>query len=99
VFPVTALRNSGEIGGRNIIVGRSRRCQRGIGGLGGVIKGESMRVEIRTCLFLELWVPANKLIIGITGQVLEAVYRKSGKLLTSLIPLWMKIFTDGEKWD
>ena len=58
-----------------------------------------MRVEIRTCLFLELWVPANKLIIGITGQVLEAVYRKSGKLLTSLIPLWMKIFTDGEKWD
>jgi len=58
-----------------------------------------MRVKIRTCLFLELWVPANKLIIDITGQVPEAVYRKSGKLLTSLISLWMEIFTDGKKWD
>jgi len=58
-----------------------------------------MRVKIQTCLFLELWVSANKLIIDVTGQVPEVVYWKSGKLLTGLIPLWMEIFTDGEKWD
>jgi hypothetical protein len=38
-------------------------------------------------------------MIDIAGQVLEAMYRKSGKLLTSLISLRMKIFTDGEKGD
>jgi len=48
-------------------------------------------------LFLELWVPPNKLMIHIARQVLETIYRKSGKLLASLIPLWMKFFTGGKK--
>jgi hypothetical protein len=72
-FSVTVARSSGEIGRREIIVGRARRGHRDIGGLRGVIKGESMRIKIKTCLFLELWVSANKLIIDIAGQVSEAV--------------------------
>jgi len=37
--------------------------------------------------------------MDIAGQVLEAVNRKSGKLLMSLFPFWMKIFMDGEQGD
>jgi hypothetical protein len=48
---------------------------------------------------LELWAPANKLMkdIATSRQVLETPYRKSGKLLTSLTPLWMKFFSEREK--
>jgi hypothetical protein len=57
------------------------------------------RGKNETYVFLELWVPPNKLIIDIAGQVPETIYGKSGKLLTSLISLWMEFFSDGEKGD
>jgi hypothetical protein len=66
-------------------------------GWGGGSKGELERGKNETCLFLELWVPPNKLMIHIASQVLETIYRKSGKLLASLIPLWMKFFTGRKK--
>lgn len=50
-----------------------------------------------TCLFLEFRVPANKFMIDIAGQVPEAICGKSGKVLTSLISLWMKSFAGREK--
>jgi len=64
-------------------------------------RGHKGRIEGRRkngrYLFFELWVPANELIIDIAGQVPEAIWRKCGKLLTSLVSLWMKFFTDGEE--
>jgi len=35
--------------------------------------------------------------IATSRQILETLYRKSGKLLTSLTPLWMKFFSEREK--
>jgi len=51
----------------------------------------------QTCLFLELWVPAEKFIIDIAGQVPEARDWESSKLLTSLVSFWMKFITDRKK--
>jgi hypothetical protein len=64
------------------------RCCR----LGALERGEN-----ETCLFLEFWIPANKFIIDIAGQVPEAICGKSGKVLTSLISLWMKSFAGREE--
>ena len=38
-------------------------------------------------------------MMDIAGQVLEVVYRESGKLLMSLFSFWMKTFTGREKGD
>ena len=77
------------------IVNLSEGCEGGRRG-----KKEPQREKRdNTYLILELWVSANKLMIDIAGQVLEAEHRKSSKLLASLISLRMEIFTDREKRD
>jgi hypothetical protein len=97
-------RSRGEIGksgaGKSSSVLESRcvtYIPEGYEGWGGGSKGELERGKNETCLFLELWVPPNKLMIHIASQILEAIYRKSGELLASLIPLWMKFFTGRKK--
>jgi hypothetical protein len=67
-----------------------------VGGHKGRIEG---RGKSGRYLFFKLWVPADEFIIDIAGQVPEAIWRKRGKLLTSLVSLWMKFVTDGEKGD
>jgi hypothetical protein len=50
-----------------------------------------------TYFFLELGVSANKFIIDIAGQILEARHWKGSKLLPSLVSLWMKFIADREE--
>jgi hypothetical protein len=46
-----------------------------------------------------LWKPATKFMVNVAGQILEARSRKSRKLLTGLVSLWMKSFSNREKGD
>ena len=64
----------------------------GVRRVGGGRKNESY-------LFLEVWVSANQFIIDIAGQIFEARHWKGGKLLTSLVSLWMEFIADREKGD
>jgi hypothetical protein len=48
---------------------------------------------------LELWISTSKLIVDIAGQVFEASGGKRGQLLTSLIPFWMEVVSEGQEGD
>jgi len=63
------------------------------------MKGVDVMRKNETCLLLELRVAADKFIVDIARQIFEARCRESGKLLPSLVSLWMEVIAHGKKGD
>ena len=49
----------------------------------------------RTHLFLELWVPPREFVKYVAREILEARGGECSQFLSSLVPLWMEIFSNG----
>jgi hypothetical protein len=64
-----------------------------------MIKGVEVMGKNETYLLLELRVTADKFIVDIAREIFEARCRESGKLLPSLVSLWMEIIAHGKKGD
>lgn len=48
--------------------------------------------------FLEFGISPGKFKVDVTGQVFEAGGGRCGYFLAGLVPVWMKVISDGGNW-